>query len=154
MTITKIYYSSLSIIVIICILLTTKTYAEEKMQIPVSVPIEIDTGININKSILKEKNILGNPTYDMRKDIRIPIKNQGRTDTCWTFSTLSILETNLAKTKNEYIDLSERHMEYSTSKTFLDGINTEGFNREVDSGGNALLGLAYITSRKRSSIRE
>ena len=37
-------------------------------------------------------------------------------------------------------------MEYTTSKTFLDGINTNGYNREVGSGGNSAMALSYYTS--------
>ena len=47
----------------------------------------------------------------------IRVKDQGTSKSCWTFSTLSVLETNLQKTKGEYSDFSERHMNYATSKT-------------------------------------
>ena len=37
-------------------------------------------------------------------------------------------------------------MDYATSKTFLDGINPEGFNREIGKGGIPICGLAYLTN--------
>lgn len=37
-------------------------------------------------------------------------------------------------------------MEYTTSKTFLDGINKDGFNREVGRGGNGYIGMSYLAS--------
>ena len=49
--------------------------------------------------------------YDLRDDVTtIRVKDQGSSKSCWTFSTLSVLETNLQKTKGEYSDFSERHM--------------------------------------------
>ena len=85
--------------------------------------------------------------YDLRDDITtIRVKNQGSSKSCWTFSTLSVLETNLQKTKGEYADFSERHMNYATSKTFLNGqINSWGYEREINDGGNPILALSYMT---------
>lgn len=81
------------------------------------------------------------------------VKNQGQTNSCWTFSSLAMLESVLAL--NDYkngiepkkYDFSERHMEYATSKTFLNGeINKKGFNREIDEGGNMNLYIPYLTN--------
>lgn len=85
--------------------------------------------------------------YDLRDDVTtIRVKNQGSSKSCWTFSTLSVLETNLQKTKGEYADFSERHMNYATSKTFLNGqINSWGYEREINDGGNPILALSYMT---------
>ena len=85
--------------------------------------------------------------YDLRNDVTtIRVKDQGSSKSCWTFSTLSVLETNLQKTKGEYLDFSERHMNYATSKTFLNGeINPWGYEREIDDGGNPMIALSYIT---------
>jgi bleomycin hydrolase len=38
---------------------------------------------------------------------RTPVKNQYRTGTCWCFSTISYLESEVLRVKNEEIDLSE-----------------------------------------------
>ena len=81
------------------------------------------------------------------------IKNQGNLGACWTFSNLAGLETNLAlkdyynnKTTHNY-DFSERHMEYSTTKTFLNNqINENGFNRASGDGGSSALARAYLTN--------
>ena len=85
--------------------------------------------------------------YDLRDDVTtIRVKDQGSSKSCWTFSTLSVLETNLQKTKGEYADFSERHMNYATSKTFLNGqINLWGYEREINDGGNPILALSYMT---------
>ena len=61
------------------------------------------------------------------------IKNQQDTGSCWTFSSLAALESNLAMkdywngNSTVVYDFAERHMEYATSKTFSDGINENGF---------------------------
>lgn len=93
--------------------------------------------------------------YSLQENIpeNIIIKDQGDTNSCWTFGALTSLETNLAL-KNYYngnsakvYDFSERHMEYATSRKFLNGeTNPIGFNREINSGGNFYLYNAYLTN--------
>lgn len=99
-----------------------------------------------NLSLFASKAAIVNK-YDLRDDVTtIRVKDQGSSKSCWTFSTLSVLETNLQKTKGEYADFSERHMNYATSKTFLNGqINSWGYEREINDGGNPILALSYIT---------
>jgi len=84
-------------------------------------------------------------TYNLKNDINITIKNQGNTNQCWAFAAVSSLETNLAKAKGQNQSFSPRHMDYATSKTFTDGINSLGHNREVGDGGTALIAMAYLT---------
>ena len=88
------------------------------------------------------------PAYNLNTDINVQVKHQGRTNECWAFSTITMLETNLALNKNVNKTFSPRHMDYSTAKTFTDGINPYGYNREVGDGGLATFGLAYLTNGK------
>lgn len=80
------------------------------------------------------------------------VKNQQDTNTCWTFAALSSLETNLALknkangTSAVRYNFSERHMEYASSRNFLDGINENNFNRTVGDGGNWYISSAYLTN--------
>lgn len=99
-----------------------------------------------NISLFAEKSAILDK-YDLRDDVTtIRVKDQGSSKSCWTFSTLSVLETNLQKRKSEYSDFSERHMNYATSKTFLNGeINPWGYDREIQDGGNPIIALSYIT---------
>ena len=85
--------------------------------------------------------------FDLRDQIAIQVKNQLNTQTCWTFPIISGVETNISLTRGYNSNIySIRHMEYGTAKTFLDGINANGYDREVGSGGNTYMGLSYITS--------
>ena len=86
-------------------------------------------------------------TYDLRDHIDITVKNQLDTQTCWTFPLISEVETNISLTRSYTSPIfSIRHMEYGTAKTFLDGVNPDGYNREVGSGGNGYIGMSYLVS--------
>ncbi len=99
-----------------------------------------------------------NSTYSLKEAIpsNLAIRNQMRTNSCWTFAALSSLETNLALydykkgdniSEQRVYDFSERHMEYATSKTFKDDVlNPIGYNREVGSGGNWNIAQSYLTN--------
>lgn len=91
------------------------------------------------------------------KDIipnNLSIRNQQQTNSCWTFARLSSLETNLAVSNyrkginlSKVYDFSERHMEYATSRYFLNDVeNPIGFNRNVGSGGTYLMADAYLAN--------
>lgn len=87
------------------------------------------------------------PSYDLRDYIDINVKNQLNTQTCWTFPLISEIETNISLSRGYTSPVfSVRHMEYGTSKTFLDGTNQYGYNREVGSGGNSYIGMSYMAS--------
>ena len=81
------------------------------------------------------------------------IKNQGQTTSCWAFASLGMLETTLALSDYyndedvQAYDYSERHMEYATSRVFLnDEINLRGLNRKVGDGGNYYVSMPYMLS--------
>ncbi len=83
--------------------------------------------------------------YNLYNDCKFRIKNQLSTNECWAFATTTILETNMLKMRNKDIELSPRHIDYATSRTFLDGINDKGYNREIGFG-NIFVALGYCTS--------
>lgn len=98
--------------------------------------------------ILKTSSVENISRYFLGDEISLRVKNQKSTTECWAFSILSSLESNMAKTRNlNNLDFSERHMDYATSRTFLDNqVNEVGFKRELGGGGTPDIALAYLTS--------
>lgn len=94
--------------------------------------------------------------YSLVDDLDMRVEHQGTTSECWAFSLMKAMETNMAITtqSRQLKDFSERHMDYATSKTFLDGTNSLGFNREVGKGGIPLCGLAYLTNGQGAVLEE
>lgn len=127
-----------------------KDVLEEYTQKPISYRMQILTRkISQNLYLALTKTATYNvPAYNLNTDINIQVKHQGSTNECWAFSTITMLETNLALNRNVNKTFSPRHMDYSTAKTFTDGINAYGYNREVGDGGLATFGLAYLTNGK------
>lgn len=93
--------------------------------------------------------------FDLRKYIssNVSIKDQQQTNSCWCFASLGMLESTLAlkdyhnNSVGRVYDFSERHMEYSTTRKFLNNqVNQYGFNRNIGDGGNYLVSLPYMIS--------
>ena len=51
-----------------------------------------------------------------------PVKNQNRSSTCWAFSTLGFLESEVLRTKGKAVSLSPM---YVVSKTMMDLLHPE-----------------------------
>lgn len=82
--------------------------------------------------------------YDSRKeDYTVNVKDQEQTNTCWTFSSQTVLETFLKKNTAEVCAFSERHMENATAQNPDDLKNKDAFNRKIGTGGSQLLSTAY-----------
>ncbi len=86
--------------------------------------------------------------FDLRSLISIDVKDQQQTNSCWTFPCITALESNISLTRGYNSPLfSARHMEYGTSKVFLDNqINSMGYERQAGDGGNTYFGFSYYTS--------
>lgn len=84
--------------------------------------------------------------YNLRDSINLKIKDQMDTEQCWAFATTTQLESYMAKINRKNVEYSARHIEYSTTKTFADGVNSNGYNRELNSGGNFYISYGYLTS--------
>ncbi len=97
----------------------------------------------VSENILPEK-------YDLRdidgNSFVTDVKNQRLTGTCWLFSIVSSIESNILKNYNQSFDLSELYMAYSTGYNyFLDGVNENGINNKiVDSAGNKYYASGYL----------
>lgn len=95
------------------------------------------------------------PKFSLKKYIpeNVAVRNQLPTDTCWAFASIASLESHLGfqdfKFGNSKViyDFSERHMDYATSRVFLnDEINEYGFNRTAGSVGTVGMATAYLTN--------
>ena len=62
-----------------------------------------------------------------------PVKNQGDWNTCWTFASCAVIETQLLRTEQGTWDLSEKNM-----------VSLSGFGWSMDGGGNFDMAAAYL----------
>ena len=128
---------------------------EEKKStiMPTIFPIEMNLSDSRN---IMTKSASSLPSYfNLKNRITVPVKNQMSTGECWAFAMTSVLESNIAlRNQNVTQNFSERHMDYMTSRTFLDGINHKGFYREVGSGGNNYIALGYLTNGTGAVLEE
>ena len=112
-----------------------------------------------SKNPIYEANLVG-ASADSKfslKDVisnNLAIKNQYNTESCWAFSGLSSLETNLALSnykknmnKDKIYDFSERHANYSSSRFFTNNDeNIFGLNRGPETGGQWYFIENYLTN--------
>ena len=96
------------------------------------------------------------PKYSLNEKVDLRVENQESTTECWAFSSLKALETNIAlKTETrELQNFSERHMDYATTKTFTDGVNPIGYNRELGNGGLPIVAYSYLTNGTGAVLEE
>ena len=133
-----------------------QTLAEEEKKntmMPAIFPIEMNMS-NSRARMARSTSELPSQ-FNLNDQITIPVKNQMSTGECWAFAMLSALESNIAlRNQNVSQDFSERHMDYMTSRTFLDGLNNKGFFREVGTGGNSYIALGYLTNGMGAVLEE
>lgn len=86
--------------------------------------------------------------FNLAEELDLRVEHQGSTTECWAFSLLKAMETNIALNNGTRTigNFSERHMDYATSRNFLDGVNEKGFYRDTGRGGLLVVGLAYLTN--------
>lgn len=95
--------------------------------------------------------------YSLKDNIDIQIRNQRATPECWAFATTTMLSTNIQKMGfvDTFINFSPRHMDYATSQNFnTNNANIFGFYRDVNDGGNAFFGLAYLSNGSGPVLEE
>lgn len=127
---------------------------EERQKVLPPRMFEVEESTKEIKNPLRLARSVGNaltPKFSLKDVIgeNVVAKNQGVTNSCWCFATMSSLETNLALTedKEKVYDFSEKHMNYATSQSFLnDAKNEKGFNRQVKDGGNWWSVVPYLTN--------
>ena len=94
-------------------------------------------------------------TFDLRNASGVSfvssVKNQGNTNSCWAFTSLSCLETFLRRKTFESsgdligYDFSERHLEHATYPAMQDGTNPYApACRSANAGGNVVSAAGYF----------
>ncbi len=94
--------------------------------------------------------------YSLNEKMNLRVENQKSTSECWAFSALKSLETSIAIDNNSrnLLNFSERHMDYATTKTFTDGVNPIGYNRELGGGGLPVVANGYLTNGTGAVLEE
>lgn len=138
---------------IICMWFAPYTFASTVLTEIQNIP-QTKNSVIRNSTVFTDKRLLASTKFDLRDSIEITVKNQKSTSACWAFATNTVLETYLELKENEKFDFSERHMVYATSKTFTDGINSLGHNKQPVDGGNELIAMAYYTSGRGPVLEE
>jgi len=73
------------------------------------------------------------------------VKDQQSTGQCWAFATTTAIESYIKKEDNLVYNFSPRHIEYSSTRSFLNGqINDHGYNRTLGSGGHFYMSSNYL----------
>jgi len=80
----------------------------------------------------------------MADEIYLKVENQQLYETCYTFGTLNMIETYLAKKYNEYFDFSEIHMATATSPSVINNDGSMIVNANFKTGGNIHNLQAYL----------
>lgn len=125
--------------------LWTELSEKQRLNTIEPLPYNVDINDSIKASNFSKYLNLGESLetkYDIRDYIKMNVKNQENTNWCWAFATTSVLESNLAKTRNKYLTFSPKHITYATTAKY----SNKGFNKDVTSGANPYLSLAYCVN--------
>lgn len=119
-----------------------------KYEVNTAIPSVLNQLLGNIESPLDNIGSVNDSKFNLADEMNIRVEHQGSTTECWAFSLLKSVETNIALEEGlkDLEDFSERHMDYATSRTFLDGTNEAGFYRNTGNGGLLVIGLAYLTN--------
>lgn len=128
----------LSMIIFTCI---APTYASDSKFILSDVEVEVNTNIlKMQERRLPSVylgNIEKNYTYNLSEKIKLNVKDQGNTETCWACSSNSVLETTINLANNTNYIFSHEDLANEISSKY--GIS-------LDAGGNAYIAYGHYVS--------
>ena len=100
----------------------------------------LEDQIIISKAFDDESLIDLPSSYDLRDYGWVsPVRDQGKSDSCWTFTTMAVLESYLLKNENISYDLSENNL-----KNLMSKYGPNGTDWDTHDGGNVYMALAYL----------
>ena len=115
----------------------------------ISMPLNIEPSPSTDAvSLFSEETDVLPQKYDMRDYGYVTsVKSQGSLSTCWTFSSVSNMESYILRhiDPDANPDFSENHMRFSMSRYASDGNWLWGGDRTPDAGGNSLYTTAYLS---------
>jgi len=89
----------------------------------------------VPQGIAIQKSVLLPVTYDLRTEGKVtPVKDQGNCGACWSFASISSLESGLLMGSPTIWDFSENNLK-----------NTSGFDWGPCEGGNSDMAIAYMS---------
>ncbi len=110
----------------------------KKTQISKPVMCEIDSSSNVYL-----KGNASDSYFNLVDEGKVTgVKNQEDTNTCWAFSALASIESNLLMNNGPTLDLSEAHMELAYQHNFQMGYPS--YNRIIGQGGNYAIASSYV----------
>lgn len=134
--------------VVTCILSDEYERLSDEEKKKLGMPVCEIVGINTKSSLFTANGVLPS-LYDIRNESYVSVvKNQQQTGSCWAHAATTALEIYERKFLNlEYV-FSPRHIEYMSTRTFLNGqINDYGYNRTLGSGGNINFSSNYFINK-------
>ena len=103
-------------------------------------PTLCELNLNINNYL---KGSASDSYFNLANQGKITsVKHQEDTNTCWAFSALSSVESNLLMNNGPTLDLSEAHLELAYQQNFQMGYPT--YNRIIGQGGNGFIASSYF----------
>lgn len=122
----------------------------------IEIPNLVGSIMQTKEASLVDVSSASDAKFSLKDKLNIRVENQGITNECWAFSVIKSMETNIALKNGvtELKDFSERHMDYSSIKTFNDGTNPKALKREAGDGGLPIMGLAYLTNGQGAVLEE
>ncbi len=116
----------------------TKLSAEEKSRTLMPFMCKLDNNYNV----LQAPNDYTLSKYSL-KEYNLDVRDQKNSDSCWAFSSLASIESNLLKNGLDTGFLSVAHLELATQNSLYDPSHIT-FNRTFNSGGQFINTTAYV----------
>lgn len=145
----------IAMVTMLCITAVNVAYADNSQSITKfkEKPAQTSKSVKNKAGSLLKKNIVPDESIKVKtslpakyssldKGYVTSIKNQGSSNTCWSFSAMAVLESYLIKNGFGTYDFSEEHLDsWATTRS-----NNTGWIRKLNSGGYSDMAMGYLAS--------